>query len=346
MASGLLQSSEGLAGQAMNSNTTATATPADELPLAALVEPTFRKVLIVDDDPAMRRVLVKVLKSAGFAVREAADGSEAIEIIRQNAPYYVITDWDMPVLDGAEFCRMVRQEELPHYVYIVMLTGTYADNLVEGLACGADDFLTKPVKPQELLARVKTGTRVLELEHRLNILARSDPLTGLLNRRTFFELMEKEWARSCRSDRPLCCVMIDIDFFKRINDTAGHPAGDAVLTTLARRLEGCCRTNDYVCRYGGEEFCVLLGETNRQGASLWAERCRAAIAETPCKVGEADLQVTASLGVAQRRDDDDSPEQLLDRADQALLAAKREGRNRVTTTPAPDADGDLVFRQS
>ncbi|OHB68816.1 MAG: hypothetical protein A2V70_11360 [Planctomycetes bacterium RBG_13_63_9] len=277
----------------------------------------------------MRRIVSRTLDRAGYEVSEAVNGLEAMEIVQRELPYFVITDWDMPVLDGAEFCRMIRHAELPHYVYVVMLTGSYCDRLVEGLTSGADDFLTKPLKAPEMLARLKVGARVLELEDRLQLLASSDPLTGLLNRRTFFEVVQKELSRARRYELPLSCAMIDVDFFKRINDTHGHLAGDSVLAGVSGRLEQCCRKSDYVCRYGGEEFCVLLPETDEQGATVWASDCRLSIAQTPIDAGETSISLTVSLGVAELRGGIDCPEQLLELADQALLVAKRQGRNRV-----------------
>ncbi len=291
-------------------------------------EKEFRKVLVVDDDPAMRRIVSKILDSAGYEVALAANGSEAFEILQQDCPAFVITDWDMPVLDGAALCRNIRHDELPHYVYIVMMTGTQSGQLVEGLASGADDFITKPVGAQELLARMQAGARVLRLENRLRLLADNDPLTELLNRRTFFELVEKELNRSCRIGYPLSCVMIDVDFFKKVNDTHGHMVGDAVLKSVSQLLKKCCRETDYVSRYGGEEFCALLPDTDGQGAVVWAERYRLAVAETPAVVAETSVQVTVSIGVAQRYHGTDTPEKLLDMADQALLEAKKSGRNR------------------
>jgi diguanylate cyclase (GGDEF)-like protein len=308
--------------------TTKTTVAADDLPDGG-AESQFRKVLVVDDDPAMRRILSRILESAGYDVAHAANGSEAIDAIQEDLPCFVVTDWDMPVLDGAEFCRMARRQNLPHYIYIVMLTSSDTDRLVEGLSAGADDFITKPVKPQELLARLKAGTRVLVLEDQLRLLATRDPLTNLLNRRRFFEILQRQRSQSRRIGYPLSCAMIDLDFFKKINDAYGHLAGDTVLRLASRALQESCRETDFVCRYGGEEFSVLLPDTDEQVAVAWAERCRSAIAETPFVVEGVSVQITASFGVAQWHHDTDTPEKFLDLADQALLAAKRSGRNRV-----------------
>jgi diguanylate cyclase (GGDEF)-like protein len=169
------------------------------------------------------------------------------------------------------------------------------------------------------------------LESKLSLLAKSDPLTGLATRRTFFELMEREWSRSQRHYIPLSCVMIDIDFFKRINDTYGHRTGDQALRGVAKILQESCRGSDILGRYGGEEFCVLLPETTEDNATQWADRVRERIAENADFIQNLGVNLTASFGVAQRLADTDSPEELVDLADQALLMAKRSGRDRVVS---------------
>jgi two-component system, cell cycle response regulator len=289
-----------------------------------------RKILVVDDDPAMRRILVKVLTTAGYDVSIASDGREALDHIRGECPHIVITDWDMPSLNGVELCRQVRGEDLPRYVYVVMLTGSYQVSLVEGFDCGADDFITKPVDASELLARLQSGSRIVDLESKLRLLAKCDPLTEVLNRRTFFELFEKEWQRSSRNQDVVSCLIMDVDHFKATNDNYGHQPGDRVLHAIAQVLQQQCRIPDSVCRYGGEEFCVLLPDTDEQGALRCAERCRRAIEQLRFGAPLEDLRVTASFGVAQRNCHAANPAQLVNQADQALLTSKRSGRNRVT----------------
>jgi diguanylate cyclase (GGDEF)-like protein len=191
------------------------------------------------------------------------------------------------------------------------------------------------------LARLRAGTRVLAWERRLREMANTDGLTGLMTQRTFYEILQKEWSRVKRLHLPLSCVMIDLDFFKRINDVHGHPAGDQVLRRAAKLMLEKTRSSDTVCRYGGEEFCVLLPETNEESAALWAERMRMALAMERIALGEEPLQITGSFGVAQRYDDTQTPEQLIDQADQALLCAKRTGRDRVIRYQSLDSSGDL-----
>ncbi len=287
-------------------------------------------VLVVDDDPAALRLIAKIVSSAGHRVSQAENGCQALDAILQEPPDLVVCDWDMPELDGLAFCREVRRRELPQYVYVILLTGkSSADDMVEGLAAGADDFVTKPIRRAVLLARLDAGSRLLRMERRLRTVSQYDPLTGVFNRRAFHQRVVQEWERATRYGHSLSCVMVDLDFFKRINDDHGHAGGDATLTAVASLLENQCRPSDVLCRFGGEEFCVLLTETNEAGAVQWAERVRAAISEATIPAADAVLRVTASLGVAERLTDTATPEHLTELADQALAVAKQSGRNRV-----------------
>ena len=292
--------------------------------------PADYKVLLVDDDPALLRLLFRWLTRAGYSVRTATDGREALDAIELECPDFLITDWMMPNIDGLELCRKVRKMLLPHYVYIVFLTAmTKPAEMIAALENGADDFLTKPVTEGELLARLKSSSRVLELERQLSLMAYTDSLTGLLTQRSLYESLEKEWQRARRSHSPLSCVMMDLDFFKHVNDVHGHPAGDSVLKIVAELLLDNCRVSDSVSRYGGEEFCIMLPDTAESAAAAWADRARSRLAALRIPVGCNYLTVTGSFGVAQSQDDTQTSEELVDLADQALLCAKRIGRDRV-----------------
>ncbi|MBI3464359.1 MAG: diguanylate cyclase [Planctomycetes bacterium] len=305
------------------------------------------QVLVVDDDPAILRLLSKVLSSAGYQVQQAADGISALEAIGRDCPYFLITDWDMPGITGLELCRRVRQLDLPHYVHTLMLTARSCNaDAIAGLEAGADDFVIKPVRPEELLARLRAGARIIDLERRLVESARTDPLTGLPLKRTLHEQLERHLARAQRHGLPLTCAMMDLDYFKRVNDEFGHAAGDEVLRAVGQKLACNTRQSDYACRYGGEEFCILLTQMDEDRAWEWAERLRAELAELPIVIQGRPLRITASLGVAQRRDDTCTPEQLVDLADQALLVAKRSGRNRVTRFSSLDENGILPLTES
>ncbi|MGM0489105.1 MAG: diguanylate cyclase [Planctomycetota bacterium] len=287
-------------------------------------------VLVVDDDPAALRLIARIVSSAGHHVRQAENGRLARDAVLREPPDLVVCDWDMPELDGIQLCRRIREESRVQYVYFLLLTGkSGTDDLVEGLAAGADDFVSKPINRAVLLARIEAGCRVLRMERKLRTGSQYDSLTGVLNRRAFHDRFDQEWRRAIRYDFPISCAMIDLDFFKRINDTHGHAAGDETLATIAACLKEYSRTTDIICRYGGEEFLVLLPQTDEVSAVQWAERARAAISEVAIPVDDLGLRVTASLGIAERLDDTDSPEQLIDLADQALAVAKHAGRNRV-----------------
>ena len=290
------------------------------------------KVLLVDDDPAMVRLLAKWLEAAGYNVLRAGDSQHAMAIIESECPAILVTDWEMPGMDGLALCRWVREQNLPHYVYTIFLTVRCASgDIVRGLEAGADDFVKKPVDRDELLARMRAGRRVMELERRLCLLANTDPMTGLATRRTFHDVVERERIRSQRNHTPLSCVMLDIDFFKHVNDSHGHQVGDEVIRQIGRLLASNVRSTDIPSRYGGEEFCIVLPETTEQQAQVWAERVRGLIGALRIEAGSETIGVNASLGVAQRMSDTASVEQLVDMADQALVVAKRAGRDRVVT---------------
>ncbi|MEA1952658.1 MAG: diguanylate cyclase [Planctomycetota bacterium] len=315
--------------------------------LTEQLQPFISEVLVVDDDPAMLRLLSMWLKRAGYAVRVATDGQVAIAEIEKKCPDFVITDWEMPGMDGLQLCHAIRDMNLMQYIYIVFITvrATQAE-AIEALETGADDFLAKPVRQNELLARMNSGRRVVELERSLSLLARTDSLTGLMTQRTFFESLTREWDRAKRHKMPLSCVMLDLDFFKRINDTHGHPAGDAVLKAVAKLLYESCRSSDAVCRYGGEEFCVLLPESSEQSAAAWAGRVCEEIRELRIPAAKRDLRVTASFGAAELSEDIPIAEQLVDRADQALLCAKQSGRDRVVCFSELETGGVVDLAKS
>lgn len=302
-------------------------------------------VLLVDDDPDSLRLVSYYLERAGFDVRTAKDGLQAIAAIEADCPDVVITDWQMPEITGLELCRWLRAQDLPHYVVVLFLTVRSAtEDRVQALEAGADDFISKPVDRVELLARLRSAKRLLEMERRLRLSAKTDPLTGLATQPTLFEQLQKEWSRSKRYNLPLSCVILDVDYFKRINDNHGHPVGDEVLRRLADLLRTGCRHSDIVSRYGGEEFCVLLPETDESGAALWADRMRKKIAAATIQARGAELNVTCSFGVAQRLEDTQTPCELVDLADQALLTAKQTGRDRVVSFQSLAASrGEVPF---
>jgi diguanylate cyclase (GGDEF)-like protein len=329
----------------------APAPAADPLELPAAPHPL--RVLVVDDSAVLRRVLQRGVERGGHICQVAADGIEALEMLDAFQPEVVISDWEMPRMDGPELCRRVRERASGTYPYFIFLTALdQREHILTAMAAGADDYLDKPLDLHALGAALIAASRVtglharLRLQHddlvRLNGLlhgdARRDPLTGLYNR---LRLREDLAARNeivlGRDDSVALC---DIDFFKKYNDSAGHLAGDEVLAQVAATISESVRAGDTVYRYGGEEFLILLpGATVHQAVDAMA-RVRAAL------IGRAIVHpdsavaahVTLSCGVAQTvRGGGESIQDWLQRADEALYVAKANGRDRIETSrmPAP-----------
>jgi diguanylate cyclase (GGDEF)-like protein len=294
------------------------------------MSPSATKVLIVDDDPENRNEIAKWLEPLAYQAECVADGDLAADSIQQRCPNILIVDAAIPGLGGVALCRRIRQDTLPHYVYTILLAPpSLADAVEEGLAAGADDVLIKPVDKHRLLARLQVANRILDRERQLVRQATTDTLTGIPNRFCLYEHFERELWRARRYSLPLSCLLVDIDHFKQVNDIHGHAVGDQVLRAIAALLNSTCRCSDYVCRYGGEEFCILLTETGLEDAVIYAERARTCISGLHIPTEKGTLRVTASIGVATRSPESCHPDDLVDLADQALLEAKRSGRNRV-----------------
>ena len=277
----------------------------------------------------------------------AADGSESLRILNgEESPRLAVLDWMMPSLDGVDVCRTVRRSGHEPYVYIILLTAKgHQTEIIEGLEAGADDYITKPYDLQELKARLRAGKRILELQEQLvsareqlRVQATHDSLTGLFNRPAILEHLEREIVRSNREKKAMAVIMADLDHFKDINDTYGHQTGDAVLQETARRMLSSCRAYDFVGRYGGEEFLVVVPTSDLQAAVELAERLRQNVSAQPVDVRGRTIPVTLSLGVATVAPGSEQSVQMLHQADEALYAAKRAGRNRVesalSTEPA------------
>jgi diguanylate cyclase (GGDEF)-like protein len=299
-------------------------------------------VLLAEDDPVARMLTARLLKKAGYEVVAVADGGAALEALRASFFPVVLTDWEMPVLDGLGVVAAVRGGDWPGYIFTILLTGRDShESVLAGLEAGADDYLTKPVDEAELLARMKTGWRIADLELRLRAareeavkLSLTDALTGVNNRRFLTDTLPSEITRARRFNRPLSVVMCDIDHFKRVNDSHGHPAGDEVLRVFAAMLVDKIRVDvDWVARFGGEEFVVVLPETDLDGALQVAERLRAATAALEVRHDREVLRITSSFGVASAGaswPDGSVAEPLLTQADLCLYLSKKAGRDRVT----------------
>lgn len=302
------------------------------------------KILIADDDRLMREMLQSLLVEAGYEVAVAADGQEARRILDEERCRMLIVDWMMPGLDGPGLIRHVRTAGSSHYTYIILLSAKNGrDEIVAGLNEGADDYVTKPYRREELLARLGVGTRILDLEARLNaslareeMLATRDGLTGLLNRRALDERASLELTRATREKRSVGVILMDLDHFKQINDRFGHGAGDEALRRVGEVLEQGQRNYDLKARWGGEEFLLVLPGASLSQSCMVAERVRTAVESIELRLdGGAPVRLRASFGVACASGDAPpvSLEEILERADRALYRAKAEGRNRVCYHP-------------
>jgi len=309
------------------------------------------RVLAVEDDRSMLVLLEAMLKAAGHDVLVARNGVEAMRIVEQHHPQLVITGWTMPQMDGITLCRKLRESSKRRDVYVIMLSiRESVDKLVEAFEAGADDYLVKPVAQKVFFARLRAAQRVVRLQEelafdreqllrfskdlaasneRLQRLALTDALTELPNRRFAMERLDQEWALSKRGDRTLSCMMVDIDYFKPINDKFGHQAGDEALKCVANTLRQSARAQDVVCRYGGEEFVVICPDTGIDAAYQCAERLRLNVAALKFKNQGVDIRLAVSIGVAEKKEGATSIEDLLSRADECLYAAKQGGRNRT-----------------
>jgi two-component system cell cycle response regulator len=295
------------------------------------------KILIADDEALSRRLLEKTLERAGYEVIAVENGKLAFEeLCKPGGPRLALLDWVMPELDGPGVCRAVRVRSEQTYVYMVLLTskGTKEETVL-GLESGADDYLTKPFNAEELRARLRVGERILLLEDRLvearenmRFRATHDTLTSLLNRGAVMDLLTRELHRSHREQKSTAIILGDVDHFKRINDTLGHLVGDEVLIEIANRLLGEVRSYDFVGRYGGEEFLVVLNSCDPAFAPTRAEEIRLAISHRPIQTAKGPLDLTMSAGLLLSSEwGVKSLEELLHQVDSALYQAKSAGRD-------------------
>ncbi len=295
------------------------------------------RVLVVDDSRVVRGVVAGYLETARYAVEQADNGDQALDMIEKGTFDVVITDLRMPGLDGFEVLQAAKR--VAPGLEVIILTGTHTQDMsaaVRALRLGAHDYLTKPpAHPEEVVLTVERAMekrRLRETNERLlrqlEESALTDPLTAVPNRRAFDLALEQEVARAKRHKHPLSFVMLDIDHFKAVNDTFGHDAGDEVLRSFARTVSQVLREGDSLYRYGGEEFVAILPHADAAGATGAAERILAAVAESCVRVGSAAIRVTTSAGVSSLAEGGDGRD-AISRADAGLYAAKKGGRNRA-----------------
>jgi two-component system, cell cycle response regulator len=304
-----------------------------------------QRILVVDDNPDNVEIIDARLSSRGFTVETATNGEEALARVEENPPHLILLDVMMPVMDGYEVSRRIKGSDSLPFIPIILVTARDStQDKVEGLDAGADDYLTKPINFPELEARVRSMLRIKRLQDQLDEknrelevankklrkLSITDGLTGLFNHRHVHELLHEEIERSKRTGDSIAVAMVDLDRFKKVNDTYGHPTGDVVLYETAEILRDTAREVDMVGRYGGEEFIAILPGTPEENAAQFAERVRQRVEEHVYRDDATEIRMTTSAGVAAYPSaavpDADA---LLKRADEALYRAKETGRNQV-----------------
>ena len=311
------------------------------------------RILVVDDHPDNVEIINVRLSSRGYHIETATNGEEALQRVRDNPPDLILLDVMMPLMDGYEVSRRIKNDpELPFVPIILVTARDSTQDKVDGLDAGADDYLTKPVNFPELEARVRSMLRIKRLQDeldqknrelefvnkRLRKLSITDGLTELFNHRHIHELLHEEFERTKRSGEPMSVVMMDLDRFKAVNDTYGHPTGDVILYETASILRQTVREIDMVGRYGGEEFIAILPGADEQAGHQFAERVRQTVAEHVYRDEANEVRMTVSGGVASFPGPGiDHPDMLIKRADEALYAAKQGGRNRIIRATELDA---------
>ena len=290
------------------------------------------RILVVDDVPANVEILSFHLEDEGYEVVEAQSGEQALSILQNTDKDIdlILLDVMMPVMSGLDVLAQVKRNPITESIPVILVTANADDqNVAEGLDMGAFDYIIKPYSLVVLLARVRAALREKERQDLLEKWATTDPLTDLFNRRHFFELADRELERSRRLKSELSFIMLDIDFFKLVNDKFGHLTGDSALISLSKILKDALRKVDFCCRFGGEEFVLCLPDTPSQGAWEVAERIRTQVACTPLQTETGqEVYIQVSLGIASSKREQ-NVEIILKRADEALYQAKESGRNQT-----------------
>lgn len=297
-----------------------------------ILEPKQSTVLIVDDAPSNIRVMAAVLQEQ-HRVKTAMSGQQCIEMAIKYKPDLILLDIEMPGLSGYQVCEELKSMDETRDIPIIFVTGRVnIEDEEMGLRIGAVDYITKPIRPVILSARVDTHVTLKRQQDRLIKMAMHDQLTGLFNRHYMLEIVGQKLARARRHKTPLTVMLIDIDHFKKINDTHGHIVGDQILEHVGQFLFEQCRVEDTVARFGGEEFVVLMEPCGLNQAHYKAELMRDELS----RLTPLDIDLTVSIGIAELNDDDNGFSTLLKRADDALYKAKESGRNCTVLSHTPE----------
>ncbi|MED5549337.1 MAG: diguanylate cyclase [Pseudomonadota bacterium] len=307
--------------------------PSGDSHLAGQVFSDRTSVLVCENSQVQLRILSEAVRDAGYEVHTASNAEDALKLLNLMPIDIFLTGIEVGTTSGLEACWLLKSNPETETVYTIVVTASGQEKrLEESLDAGADDFIRKPVNMTELRARLRAATRLVRMQKQFRHMAETDALTGAANRRAFMQYLDTLVDRARRQDAPLAAVMVDLDHFKRTNDTYGHAVGDKVLVQTVRQVQSCLRDCDMLGRLGGEEFAVVLPGATAASAVAAAERIREAIAAVDVRVDNGDrIPVTASLGVAVLEGDKmmETAEGLLHAADEALYAAKAGGRNRV-----------------
>lgn len=291
------------------------------------------RILVVDDMTTTRRLLGQMLTSQQYTVVEVGSGADALTMLEKDQDIrLVVSDYNMPDMDGFELARRIRRRYPAEQVRVIGVSSSTDRTISAGfLKAGAHDFIARPFVLEELQCRIASNAETLLRMRQLHDLAWRDYLTGLFNRRYFFEHGPKLIAETRRADRPTSVALLDIDHFKRLNDEFGHDAGDEALRIFATQLgESLADQPHLLARLGGEEFALLLPGLDEAAAQSLTEALRETVARRPIAVGRRSLELTVSIGLAGLATTD-SLDSALRKADRALYAAKQAGRNRVQT---------------
>jgi len=287
-------------------------------------------ILIVEDSVINSKFCESLLKKNGFETEVYTDGESALEFLSKNSPDLILLDIIMPGIDGYQFSESIKANPKLSGTPVIFLSAMNdEESIIKGFKSGGVDFITKPFRTQELLARTRTHVELKRAKEKLLQLATTDELTGIANRRYFMDRLNSEFDRAKRYESKYSLLMIDIDFFKSINDNYGHKGGDKALQSAASVMKKSLRTSDIIGRVGGEEFSVILPETDIKSALFIAERLRKKVEETAVIHNDEEILVTVSIGVSESQTGDQSVDDIYIRSDSAMYKAKNNGRNRV-----------------